>query len=165
MDFAFVAIDSWQQMATGILPADVADTLRRGARTVLDKDGLVAQMQTAVTATAPAPHVTRLPTEAAFLEVVNDFNDGMARACYERSGPRYLVPGTISGRVVDSRVLEGLRGAFAHYGEDDIWRALFATMDLFRWLALETANQLGYSFPAGDKQVSELVNRLYSEKS
>ncbi len=58
----------------------------------------------------------------------------------------------------DPRALAGLRDAFAHYDADDIRRALFATMDLFRWLAMETAERLGYPYPTvGDARATELV--------
>lgn len=63
----------------------------------------------------------------------------------------------------DPRVLEELPRAFAHYDKDDIWRALFATMDLFRWLSIETAEGLGYSYPTfGVKRATELVKSLFS---
>lgn len=61
----------------------------------------------------------------------------------------------------DPRALEGLRDAFAHYDEKDIWRALLATMNLFRWLAVETADRLNHSYPAvADERVTECVARL-----
>ena len=34
----------------------------------------------------------------------------------------------------DPRAVKEMRDAFAHYDEADIWRALLASMDLFRWL-------------------------------
>jgi hypothetical protein len=36
---------------------------------------------------------------------------------------------------------------FAAYEAGDLWRALFATLDLFRRLAVETAERLDYSYP------------------
>ncbi len=52
------------------------------------------------------------------------------------------------------------REAFAHYNEEDIWRALWVTMKMFRWLATETAERLGYPYPtAADEQVTEWVRR------
>jgi len=48
----------------------------------------------------------------------------------------------------DPRAVEGLRSAFGHYDSDDLWRALFGTMDLFSWLAPETASNLGYPYPS-----------------
>jgi len=61
----------------------------------------------------------------------------------------------------DPRAVEGLQDAFAHYDEDDIRRALLATMDLFRWLAVETAEKLSYPYPTlADEQATELVGKL-----
>jgi aminoglycoside 6-adenylyltransferase len=44
----------------------------------------------------------------------------------------------------DPRAVAGLREAYAHYDEADVRRALFAAMELFRWLATETAGRLGF---------------------
>jgi aminoglycoside 6-adenylyltransferase len=48
----------------------------------------------------------------------------------------------------EPRVIEALRPAFARYDAADAWRALLATMALFRSLAKETAGRLGYPYPA-----------------
>ncbi len=64
------------------------------------------------------------------------------------------------------RVLEELPRAFAHYDQDDIWRVLLVTMDLFRWLVRETAERLGYLYPTlSDGQATGLVGRLLSAKT
>jgi aminoglycoside 6-adenylyltransferase len=66
----------------------------------------------------------------------------------------------------DPRAISELRAVFAHYDEADIWRALFATMEVFRWLAVETAVRYAYSYPtAGDATVTELVNTLFSGRN
>jgi aminoglycoside 6-adenylyltransferase len=58
----------------------------------------------------------------------------------------------------DPRAVAGLREAYARYDENDVRRALFATMDLFRWLAMETAGRLGFCYPAdGDRYATEWV--------
>ena len=64
----------------------------------------------------------------------------------------------------DPRAVEGLRQAFAHYNREDIQRALFATMDLFRWLAVETGERLGYPYPtAADGRVTEWIGGCLPE--
>jgi len=68
------------------------------------------------------------------------------------------------GRFLDEWVhpqtLEGLRGAFAHYDEEDVKRALLAAMDLFRWMANETAEKLSYPYPTkADEQVTKWIKR------
>jgi aminoglycoside 6-adenylyltransferase len=61
----------------------------------------------------------------------------------------------------DPRIVEGLRDAFAYYDEDDLWRGLLATMDLFRWVAIETAELLGHAYPSSaDEHATELVKDL-----
>jgi aminoglycoside 6-adenylyltransferase len=58
----------------------------------------------------------------------------------------------------DPRTLDGLRAAFAHHDTADVRRALLATMDLFRWLARETAQALGYVYSdEADASVTALV--------
>jgi aminoglycoside 6-adenylyltransferase len=74
-----------------------------------------------------------------------------------------------NGRFIERwahpRALQALHAVFAHYDGAEIKRALLATMDLFRWLAKETAEYLGYQYPTlADQHVSDLVNRLLSEK-
>jgi aminoglycoside 6-adenylyltransferase len=65
----------------------------------------------------------------------------------------------------DPRAVRDLRETFAHYDEQDTWRALQATMNLFRWLSLETAERLAYSYPTAEADYAAgLVKKLYSEK-
>ncbi|GAI04704.1 unnamed protein product [marine sediment metagenome] len=64
----------------------------------------------------------------------------------------------------DRRAVAQLRDAFGHFDEEDSWRVLLATMELFHWLARETANHLGYDYPEIlDTNVSELITKLHSE--
>ncbi|MGD9092112.1 MAG: aminoglycoside 6-adenylyltransferase [Anaerolineales bacterium] len=63
----------------------------------------------------------------------------------------------------DPRVVKALPMIFAHYDEEDVWRALMATMELFHWLAFETADLLGYDYPAaGEQHATECVQELFS---
>jgi aminoglycoside 6-adenylyltransferase len=58
----------------------------------------------------------------------------------------------------DPRAVEDLGRAFAHYALADVTRALLATMDLFRWVAQETAEHLAYDYPSvGDGNVTAWV--------
>ena len=47
----------------------------------------------------------------------------------------------------DPRAVEQLRAIFPRYHIHEIWRARFASLELFRWLAEETASRLGYTYP------------------
>ncbi|MFN8486186.1 MAG: aminoglycoside 6-adenylyltransferase [Caldilineaceae bacterium] len=63
---------------------------------------------------------------------------------------------------VDPHTRCELEHVFAHYDEADIWRALLATMKLFRWAALDTAQRLEYTYPTeGDDYVTRLVEQLH----
>ena len=66
----------------------------------------------------------------------------------------------------DGRVVKDLEGAFAHYDEKDLWRGLSAMMDLFRWVAVETAARCKYPYPtSADEHATELVQSMFSEMS
>ncbi|WP_458190484.1 aminoglycoside 6-adenylyltransferase [Haladaptatus sp. NG-WS-4] len=65
----------------------------------------------------------------------------------------------------DERVVNELQEAFAHYDADDLWRALFATMELFRWVAREAAKELKFEYPKEeDAEVTELVENLFKRR-
>ena len=64
----------------------------------------------------------------------------------------------------DPRAVVALREVFGRYDADDTWRALFASMELFRWLATETATSLGYRYPVEvDQHVTDWVTGFRSE--
>ena len=61
----------------------------------------------------------------------------------------------------DPRVVAGLHAAYAHYDAADVARALWATMDLFRWVARETTAHLGYPYPgSAEERVVALVTTV-----
>jgi len=63
------------------------------------------------------------------------------------------------------QALKGLRDAFAHYDEEDIRRVLLGVMDFFRWIAIETAEKLSYSYPTkADEKVTKWIKTCLSEK-
>lgn len=66
----------------------------------------------------------------------------------------------------DPQALANLPATFAAYDASDLWRALFATLDLFRCLAIETAELLDYSYPTQtDRQITSWLASLLMEKS
>lgn len=61
----------------------------------------------------------------------------------------------------DPRAVKQLPEIFAHYDEADIWCALLVTIDLYRWLAIETAESLDLSYTSDiDGTVTNLVLNL-----
>ncbi len=64
----------------------------------------------------------------------------------------------------DARAVAGLRAAFGRYDAGDLWQALLGTMALVRWLAPETAERLGYAYPAqAAAQVTAWVDACYAD--
>jgi aminoglycoside 6-adenylyltransferase len=62
-----------------------------------------------------------------------------------------------------AEVLEKLRIAFAHYEQQDVWRALYASMELFDQVAREIAAAWGYIYPFEKvEKVREMVALLRS---
>jgi aminoglycoside 6-adenylyltransferase len=58
-------------------------------------------------------------------------------------------------------VLEHLAGIYAHYDQEDIWRALLNTMALFDRIARETAGRWFYAYPDNEAQsITDWVTSL-----
>lgn len=73
--------------------------------------------------------------------------------------------GRFMERWADPRIIAELRSTFAHYDEDDVWQALANTMQLFRWIANEVAEELGYTYPrAADQFASRWVDAAYWDR-
>ena len=177
--------------------ASAADYYRRGARVILDKDGLAARFLSLFPADS-APHGP--PTQAEFLGAVNEFwflavwtakhlrrgelwfaktegCDGQMKSLLlrmlewrARAAHGWDYDTWEKGRFLeewtDAAALQALEKAFARYEDDAVRRALLATMDLFRWLAVETAERLGYSYPtAADERVTEWITTCFSERA
>jgi len=168
---------------------EIADTLGRGMRVLIDKDNVAEQFR-ALTSYVKA-RASSQPTRREFLEVVNDFLyhavfitkhlrrgelwwAGTCCNCYmqrlllqmiewhAQANHGWSYDTWFRGRFLeewaDPAVLEGLRETFARYDRQDLSRALLATLNMFRQVALETANRLGYEYPVDvDEQVSKWV--------
>jgi len=65
----------------------------------------------------------------------------------------------------DPRVSEELSRTFAHYDAEDVGRALLATMDVFRRVAIETGERARYAYPAeADARVTEWVKTCMANR-
>jgi len=188
VDFAFDTLESVRRLLTAGLSELDLDVIGRGARVLVDKDGLLGQMG----AQASPPKPRQPPTQAEFQEAVNDFfyhavwtakklrrgELWTAKSCCDGYMKRLLLRmmewharatrgGSVdtwhSGRFLeqwaDPQAIVELRGAFAHYDRADIARALLASVKLFRRLAQEAATRLGYPYPAeADGHITAWVN-------
>lgn len=62
---------------------------------------------------------------------------------------------------VEKNTWEALQNVFGHFDAKDSWKALFATIELFRKLSKETAQSLGYPYPQEvDQAISGYVKSL-----
>jgi len=186
VDFALNPATDLTHLATGVIPPDAADVIRRGGRVLVDKDDLLAQLDTLDLQAPPY----QPPAESEFLNLVHDFwyhtvwtmkhlrrgEVWWAKSCcdmYMKERLRRMlewharaVQGTdhdtwMRGRFLeewaDPRAVAQLPEVFAYYDRQDIARALQATMTLFRWLAVETARRWGYDYPAAGEQAATAV--------
>ncbi|MFN8441817.1 MAG: aminoglycoside 6-adenylyltransferase [Caldilineaceae bacterium] len=198
VDFALLPAAFHDPLGQGDIPADLIAHLQRGFRIVIDKEGVLAQIQRKLLELPATPPPTP-PTAEEFANLVNDFwyhtvwtakhlrrgelwwaksgCDGYLKQLLQRMMEWHAraTQGTehdtwFRGRFleewVDPQARAALSHLFAHYNEDDIWRALSATMAIFRLLAVESAQKLGYSYPnEGDNFAAELVRRLDAERT
>ncbi|MBU0492191.1 MAG: aminoglycoside 6-adenylyltransferase [Chloroflexi bacterium] len=195
VDFALVPADVVGQMVEAGPHPDVADIVRRGVRIVLDKDDLLVQLVAGAPepplpqpptqaeflnvvsdfwyhAPWTAKHLRRGELwwakgccDAYMKGLLRQMLEWHARATHGRDHDTWM-RGRFLEEWADPRAVAALSAAFAHYDEADVWRALFVTMDLFHWVAAETAERLGYPYPAEAKaHATELVRLLYETDS
>lgn len=87
-----------------------------------------------------------------------------ARATYGPQTDTWL-RGRFLEEWADARAVADLAFAFAHYDEEDVWRALLATMDLFVWVERETAVALHFTYSTdGESRATELVQQLFNNR-
>jgi aminoglycoside 6-adenylyltransferase len=185
-----VAADLWSVLDQGF-PPGLADMVRRGIRFLVDKDG-VAERFWRVKVPPPLysppaeSEFLNLVNDFWYHTVwtgkhLRRGEIWWAKSCcdtylknlllrmlewHARASSGGEVDTWMRGRFLeewaDPRAVEALPKAFAHYDETDTWRALKATMTLFRWLAVETADLLHYSYPSlGARRATEFVEGLY----
>lgn len=190
VDFAFDPRAAIERMIEQGPPSDIAALLQRGTRVLFDKDGLVGRLIAFSSRPEPErlpleSELLNVINDFWYHAVwtAKKLRRGelwTAKSCCDGYMKRLLLRmiewhthartdqssdtwhnGRFLEQWSDPRVLEGLAGAFAYYDEEDIRRALFATMDLFRWVARETAERLNTPYPAlADEKATQLVSSL-----
>jgi aminoglycoside 6-adenylyltransferase len=194
VDFIPESVAGFRKVLAEGLPSILGDIFRRGFRVLVDKDGLAEQI-TAVQAQTAVPMPTSeieylsIVNDFWFHTVwtakhLRRSELWWAKSCCDNYLKNLLLQmlerhartthdldfdtwmrGRFLEEWADPRAVAALPQIYAHYEEQDIWRALRATMELFRWLALETADILGYEYPTyGDERCSELVQQLSSSR-
>ncbi|MCX5971477.1 MAG: aminoglycoside 6-adenylyltransferase [Coprothermobacterota bacterium] len=190
VDFAMIPLEMLHSMLQQGVDSGIADIFRRGVRVLLDKDNLLPDPGKYASAWKPpdppveaeflqvvndfwyhavwtAKHVRRGELWWG-KSCCDDKLKSLLRQVLEWHAHATMGPGHdtwLRGRFLeewaDPLVIAQLSGAFAHYDQADVWRALAVTMDLFRKVSLETAKLLGYSYPTGGADYAEeLVSRL-----
>lgn len=177
-----------KEVAQGIVA--FSDVARRGVKVLVDKDGIAEPLLSAITgAPAPSPPTrdeflnlvndfwyhtvwTAKKLRRGELWTAKGCSDSYMKwqllqmvEWHTRAKNSFEYDTWHGGRFLekwaDPRIVEDLRDAFAHYDEDDLWRGLLTTMDLFRWVAIETAELLGHAYPSSaDEHATELVKDL-----
>lgn len=195
VDFAPEPVARLEAMLDQGLPPPVADLIGRGVRFLVDKDGFAARLQAAEVEpprySPPAEsEFLNLANDFWYHTVWTAKHLRRGELWWAKSGcDGYLkhllrrmmewhahasrgedVDTWMRGRFLeewaDPRAVESLPAIFAHYDREDIWRALMATMDLFSWLAVETADLLGYPYPSlGEDRAADLVQEMFSGRT
>lgn len=191
VDFALVPDAWFSTVVANEIPPDMADVLRRGYRILIDKDGQLDKVAhrplPEVPSFQPPAETAFLSVVHDFwyhsLWTIRHLRrgevwwaksgcDGRLKALLQQMLEWHAQatrgPGTdtwMRGRFLeewaDPRAVVQLRDAFAHYDAIDIARALLATMDIFRWLAIEVAESWGYPYPTQSEQKTvQLVELL-----
>jgi aminoglycoside 6-adenylyltransferase len=176
-------------------PAEVVNSLGRGMRVIVDKDGIAGKLEKLVASAVAVP--VQAPSQGEFLQVVNDFLyhavftakhllrgelwwAKMSSDCYmqhlllrmiewharAKRGWNYETwfRGRFLEKWADPEVLSQMRDVFSHYDEADVEQGLLAAISLFRVLALETAERLGYSYPReANMQVTEWIRARFQK--
>jgi aminoglycoside 6-adenylyltransferase len=194
LDVVPIPVETLEQMIAASFPPDVADIVRRGARVLVDKDGYeprwrAAQPEPPVWTPPDPARFLNLVNDFWFHTVwtakklrrgelwwgkscCDSYLKNLVREVLEwharLRGPAGLdtwMRGRFLEEWIDPRARAVLPRLFARYDEEDIWRALVATADLFRWLSRETAQKLGVPYPdKAERETTQLVLRLYGER-
>jgi len=169
VDFTPASVARVQGLVAQGLTPETAAVFSRGVRVLLDKDGLMAHLNLHDVPHPPAPPPSAEAFEALchdFLYHALWTAKKLRRG--ELWTAKFCLDGYLKGRCLlpllewhakatrgwdtdtwhggrfletwaDPRAVAGLGDAFARYDEADMWRALFVTLELFRWLGEETA--------------------------
>ncbi|MFC1735726.1 aminoglycoside 6-adenylyltransferase [Candidatus Hydrogenedentota bacterium] len=190
VDFIFLPAESCRQ---GLENSRIAGLVRKGVKVLLDKDGVLTSPSPPSAQPGNPPELLEFQEVAAdfWFHVVytaKKLRRGelwTAKHCcdvhmkglllrmiewHARAKAGWDLDVRYKGRFLeqwaDPSVVEELSEVFARYDEDDIWRALFATSNLFRRIAEETAQRLSYDWLAGQGQEAmEWASKCQSQRA
>lgn len=188
VDFVLHSSDVLAQVPQMLASGNIPDTIVRGTRVLLDKDGALAQMPAPSRPRAPQP-----PDAATFRDALDNFwfsavycakqlrrgelwmfqngSGGMqwrllqmaewhARAVHGGDYDTWH-GGKFIAEWADADVFADLRRTFAHLDTLDGWQALQARLDVFHRLAQDVAAQYGLPYPTDlAAQIGDCVTGL-----
>jgi len=191
VDFALNPAQWLEHMAANGLVPEMAEVIRRGVQVLVDKDSLVGkilQLPLPDAATFHQPSQAEFLSAVSdfwYHSLWSAKHLRRGELWWAKAGCDWKLKGLLQqllewhahamrgathdtwmrGRFLeewaDPRAVAQLSTVFAHYDRQDIACALWATMELFRWLAVETAEHWQYVYPASsDQAVSDLVRQL-----
>jgi aminoglycoside 6-adenylyltransferase len=194
VDFALNPAQWLEHMAAHGLVPEMADVIRRGVRVLADKDGLAANILQLPLPNVPPFHqptdseFLSVVSDFWYHSLWSAKHLRRGELWWAKAGCDWKLKGLLQqllewhahavqgaqrdtwmrGRFLeewaDPHAVAQLSTVFAHYDRQDIARALWATMELFRWLAIETAQQWQYAYPvASDWAVTNLAGHLLAE--
>jgi aminoglycoside 6-adenylyltransferase len=191
VDYALSSVDELHALLHEEMPPAIADMIYRGVRILVDKDGLLEQVAGMVVRRPsfdlPAEETFlnlvndfwyhtvwtakklrrgelwwgKSCCDVYLKELLREMLVWHTRAVQGEKTDTWM-RGRFLEEWIDPRAAKVLPDLFAHYDTEDVWRALRATMKLFRWLAEETAAALEYAYPEpADKAATDFVASLY----
>ncbi|MBI9046656.1 MAG: aminoglycoside 6-adenylyltransferase [Anaerolineaceae bacterium] len=191
VDFVPQPVSLLEDMFKNGFSRDFVEIINRGIRFLVDKDGFSSQLQKSripllkyKTPTQEEFHnlinnfwyyavwtAKRLRREELW-RAISACDNTMKKLLWTMMEWHALIPredegshsfqGQFVERWADPRALKVLPEIFAHYDLEDIWKALFSTMELFNWMEHETARYLEYSLPDnGEKHTIDYISKLF----
>jgi aminoglycoside 6-adenylyltransferase len=190
VDYAFFPLEMISRILNNEVSEHIYRTLGRGVKVLFDKDGMIEEFlkhglkQFYDQLPAPeeyfncvndfwyhavwtAKHLRRGEVfwakgscDSHLKDLLRRMLEWHVRATKSRKRDTWL-RGRFLEEWADKRAIKELGEAFARYEISDIWRALINTMDLFRWVAKETAVGLKCEYPIdADRYATALVLQL-----
>jgi aminoglycoside 6-adenylyltransferase len=191
VDFAFIPT-AWLSQLDGP-PPDAANSFGRGFRVLLDKDGIGPRLRLDEVHREPPPppaaaeflnvvndfwyhtlwsakHLRR--GEIWWAKGCVDGHLKWLLQCMLEWHAQASRPGTdtwLRGRffeeLADTQAVQALGEAFARYNAEDIWRALFRTIEIFERVSRQTAQLWDIPYPdQGAANAGELTRKLFAER-
>lgn len=190
VDFAFFPLEMISRILNNEVSETIYNALGRGVKVLFDKDGMIDEFfkhgmkkfyykpptpeeylncvnDFWFHAVWTAKHLRRgeifwakAGCDGHLKDLLRRMLEWHVRATKSRKRDTWL-RGRFLEEWADPRAIKELAEAFSRYDVSDIWRALINTMELFRWVAKETAAGTKYEYPEdADRYATAMVLQL-----